>query len=46
MASYWSQTIGTDWEQKPQYVNNFKKMFLDTFKEKLTFEKFDFMPIK
>ena len=46
MASYWAQTIGTDWETKPQYIQNFSKMFLDTFQDNRVFSKFDFTPIK
>ncbi|EAS05059.2 DNA topoisomerase I (macronuclear) [Tetrahymena thermophila SB210] len=49
MATYWSQTLGTDWEHKPKYRENFSKQFLDTFgkdKGKYDFDKFDFTPIK
>ncbi|EGR32433.1 hypothetical protein IMG5_083110 [Ichthyophthirius multifiliis] len=47
MATYWSQTLGTDWENKPCYRDNFSKQFLTTFSEKnMDFNKFNFWPIK
>lgn len=34
LATYWTQTLGTDWLKNPYYKKNFKKLFLNTFKEK------------
>ena len=46
MATYWSQTIGTEWETKKTYRDNFSEEFCKTFKdEKKNFEKFDFNSI-
>lgn len=45
MAYYWSQTVGTDWEQKQHYRDNFEKAFTSTFDKKLGYTKledFDF----
>ena len=50
MATYWAQTLGTDWEQKNDaYKKNFRENFLKTFdknSEYKDFDKFDFMPIR
>ena len=49
MATYWAQTLGSDWEHKPTYRSNFSKQFLGTFgaaKSKYEFDKFDFSAIK
>ena len=48
MAYYWAQTIGTEWEQKQHYIDNFEKLFLGTFDKKLGYKKlkdFDFSAI-
>lgn len=48
MAYYWSQTIGSDWETKETYVNNFSKLFLSTFDKKsgyTSLKDFDFSDI-
>ena len=31
MITYWCQTIGTEWEAKQIYRNNFSKMFKESF---------------
>jgi DNA topoisomerase-1 len=31
MATYWAQTIGTDWETKPFYLKNFSEAWLASF---------------
>jgi len=41
MAYYWSQTIGTDWETKDHYRQNFQKIFCGTFDKKLGYNKLD-----
>lgn len=53
IATYWAQTLGSEWENKPFYVKNFSKMFIESFenenekiKEHLNFKDFDFSPIK
>jgi len=41
MAYYWSQTIGTDWETKDHYRQNFQKIFCGSFDKKLGYNKLD-----
>ena len=49
LATYWSQTIGTEWERKPIYRTNFSKNFLKllgkTHPEIKHFDELDFAPI-
>jgi len=49
MAYYWSQTIGTDYETRDIYRNNFTKEFLGKFDKSLGYKdltKFNFTPIQ
>lgn len=54
IAVYWTQTIGTEWETKKYYRDNFIKIFMDSFEGSelakqhgtLAFESFDFMDVK
>lgn len=42
LATYWTQTLGTDWLKNPYYRQNFSKLFLGTFDKKpLEFESGD-----
>jgi DNA topoisomerase-1 len=34
LATYWTQTLGTDWLKNSYYKKNFSKIFLKTFVEK------------
>ena len=34
LATYWTQTLGTDWLKNPYYKINFVKLFLETFKKR------------
>lgn len=43
ICTYWAQSIGTDWETKDFYKNNFKQMFMETLKDDTKkFSSFDF----
>lgn len=47
-ATYWCQSLGTDYVTKEHYVNNFTKEFLGLFDKKLGYKdlkKFDFKEI-
>ena len=54
IATYWVQTLGTEWETKKYYRDNFIRLFtesfeqMDVFKEdgEISFEHFDFTDIK
>ena len=49
LATYWSQTVGTEWERKPAYRQNFSKNFLELVKKSYpeikNFDDLDFGPI-
>ena len=34
LATYWTQTLGTDWLKNPYYTKNFSSLFLKTFIDK------------
>jgi hypothetical protein len=34
LATYWTQTLGTDWLKNPYYKKNFSNLFLKTFTER------------
>lgn len=54
VAIYWTQTLGTEWETKKFYRDNFVKQFVDSFEgtdihkqhTTLSFDLFDFSDIK
>lgn len=49
LATFFAQSLGTEWETNKRYVSNFSNQFLATFgssKSKYDFAKFDFTPIK
>lgn len=48
IATYWSQSLGTDWESNQRYRTNFEELFLKSFPKsagKIKFEDIDFTPI-
>jgi len=48
MAYYWAQSLGSDWETKEHYRNNFAKIFCGSFDRRLGYtklENFDFSSI-
>jgi DNA topoisomerase-1 len=47
LAVYWCQGLGTEWETKEEYVNNFASLFNSSFDDKLEreFKLFDFSNI-
>lgn len=54
VAIYWTQTLGTEWETKKYYRDNFVKLFIESFESSeliqqnpnLSFDLFDFSDIK
>ena len=52
LAYFWSQSIGTDWEEREIYRNNFKNLFRRAFRKSeyremiAQFDKLDFSEIK
>lgn len=49
LATYWSQTIGSEWEQKANYRSNFSGIFLQLLRKRhpeiQSFDDLDFGPI-
>lgn len=49
ICTYWAQSLGTDWEHKDYYRDNFIEMFMKSINDKnpqpLKFENIDFTPI-
>lgn len=34
LATYWTQTLGTDWLKNPYYTKNFSNLFIKTFSDR------------
>lgn len=46
LCTYWAQTIGSDWETKPNYRANFTQLMNSKFNFEFDLDKCDFQPIR